>query len=183
MRRKRHLRFALGDGVAREAVAEVGESEFQALGDGAGVGDGLGQIGEEARHFGGRFDVALGVALQQPAGFGEGDVVADAGEDVEQFALRGRGVGDAVGGDQRDAEAARAIDGGLVVGLLFALVVALEFGVEMARGRRFRAGAGSGWRVMQRRPRENSAISSRVAAPSPFLARSFMRVTRRQRFW
>ena len=47
----------------------------------------------------GGLEMALGVALQQAAGVGERDVIADAGEDVEQFALRGRGVGDAVGGD------------------------------------------------------------------------------------
>jgi hypothetical protein len=57
---------------------------------------------------------------------------------------------------------ARALDGSLVVGLFFALVVALELGVEMLAA---------------------EDIEQRVAAPSPFLARSFMRVTRRQRFW
>ena len=89
----------------------------------------------------GGFHVALGVALQQAAGGGQRHLVADAGEDVEQFALRGDGVGRAVGGDQRDAEAARAVDDGLIARLLFAMVVALEFGVEMVRGRRYRAGA------------------------------------------
>ncbi len=43
----------------------------------------------------------------------------------------GRGVGGAVGGDQRDAETAGAFDDGLVARLLFAMVVALQFGVEV----------------------------------------------------
>ncbi len=128
---ERHLRFAIGDGVAREAIAQVGESEFEALGDDAGVVDGFRQIGEKARHFGGRFDVALGVTFQQPAGIGEGDVIADAGENVEEFALLASGVGRAVGGDERDGEVARAVDGGLIVGLFFALVVALNLGIKM----------------------------------------------------
>jgi len=126
-----HLRLALRHGVAREAIAQVGEGEFEAFGNGAGVVDGLGQIGEQARHFSGRFDVALRVTFQQSAGIGEGDVIAHAGEDVKQFALLGSGVGRAVGGDERDAEVARAVDRGLIVGLFFALVVALQLGVKM----------------------------------------------------
>ena len=51
---ERHLRFAVGHGIAREFVAEVGQRELQARGDFARVGDGFGQIGEEARHLGGR---------------------------------------------------------------------------------------------------------------------------------
>jgi hypothetical protein len=90
----------------------------------------LGQVGEQARHFGGRFDVALGIAFQQAAGFGERHVVADAGEDVEQLALGGRGIGGTVGGDQRDAQPARAFDDGLVGRFFFALV-ALDFGVHV----------------------------------------------------
>ena len=123
--------MALGDGVARKFVAQVGEAELQPRGDFEGVGEGLGQVGKEALHFGGGFDVALGVALEQPSGFGQGDVVADAGEDVEQLALRRGGVGGAVGGHQRDAERAGAFGDGLIVGLFIAVVVALEFGVEV----------------------------------------------------
>jgi hypothetical protein len=49
-----------------------------------------GQVGEDARHLGGRFHVALAVARSERASRGrERDVVADAGEDVEQLALRG----------------------------------------------------------------------------------------------
>jgi hypothetical protein len=35
-----------------------------------------------------------------------------------------------VGGDERDAEAARALDGGLVMRLFLTIVMALEFGAE-----------------------------------------------------
>ena len=58
----------LGHGIARELVAQVGQREIEARGDLARVGDGFGQIGEEPRHLRGRFDVALGIALQQAAG-------------------------------------------------------------------------------------------------------------------
>ena len=47
--------FAFRDRVAREFVAQVVEREFQARGKFHGVGDGLGQVGEEPRHFCGDF--------------------------------------------------------------------------------------------------------------------------------
>ena len=125
-----HLGLAFGDGVAGELVAEVGQREIQTRGDFARVGNGFGEVGEKPRHFGGRFDVALAVAFQQAAGGGQRDFMADAGEDVQQFALRGDGVGGIVGGDQWDAEAARALDYRLVVRLFLAVVMALQFGAE-----------------------------------------------------
>ncbi len=75
--------------------------------------------------------MALGVALEQAAGIGELDMIADAGEDVEKFTLLGNSIGGAVGGDERDAEVSRTVDGGLIVGLLVTLVVALQFGIEV----------------------------------------------------
>ncbi len=115
--------------VFGELVAEVGEGEVEAVGDGAGVGDGFGEVGEELRHFGGGFEMALGVAREQAAGFGERGLVFEAGEDVEDFAARFGGVGDAVGGDERKVERAGEIDGGLVAGFFGAIVMALEFDV------------------------------------------------------
>ena len=125
-----HLRLAFGDRVARELVAEVGQREIQTRGDFARIGNGFGKIREQPRHLGGRLDVALTVALQQPAGGGQRDFVADTGEDVQQFALRGDSVGGIVGGDDGDAEAARALNDRLVLRLFLAVVMALQFGAE-----------------------------------------------------
>ena len=143
-----HHGLAFGDGIARELVAEVGEGEVEARCDLGGVGDGVGNVGEERGHFGGRFDAAFGVLLEQSAGFGERGLIADAGEDVEQFALRGRDVRRLVGGDQGNAEAAGALHDGLVFGLFFTAVVALDDRHRHCLCRRHRAdahwGCGSG---------------------------------------
>ena len=64
-----------GSGVARELVAEVVEREFESDEMSTGVGDGFGQVGEEAGHFARGFEVALGVAGEQAAGFGERGLV------------------------------------------------------------------------------------------------------------
>jgi hypothetical protein len=60
-------------------------------------------------------------------------VVADAGEHVEQLALVGRGVADAVGGQQRQTQGARNAHGSLIAMLLVAVVVALQFDIHIAR--------------------------------------------------
>ena len=125
-----HLRLTFGDGVSRELVSEVGQRKIQTLGDFVRVGDGLGEIREKPRHFGVRLDVALAVAFQQTASGGQRDFVADAGEDVQQFALRRDGIGGIVGGDERDAETAGALDYLLVVRLFLAVVMALQFGAK-----------------------------------------------------
>ena len=54
------------------------------------------------------------------------------GEDIEHFALGLRGVADAVGRDQREAERAGKFDGGLIARFLFAVVVALQFDEDVA---------------------------------------------------
>ncbi len=61
------------------------------------IGDGFGQIGEEPGHLRGRFQVALGIAREKVAGGGQRAVMADAGEHVEDFALRRLGVAHAIG--------------------------------------------------------------------------------------
>jgi len=74
---------------------------------------------------------------------------------------------------------AGVIDGGLVVGLLFALKVALEFGVETLRAEDIEQSlAGMAGDAKQSAGKLGDLFD--VAAPSPFLARSFMRVTRRK---
>ena len=56
-----------------------------------------------------------------------GGFVADAGEDVERFARFGRGMADAIGGEERQAVTPREIDESLVARFFGAIVVALEF--------------------------------------------------------
>ena len=73
-----------------------------------GVGDRFGKVGEELRHFGGSFEMALGVAGEQASGFGERRFVMEAGEDIEDFALEFCGVADSVGGDEGQVEGTRA---------------------------------------------------------------------------
>ena len=122
--------LARGHGIARELVAQVGERELQARRERFGVGDGFGEVGEKLGHLGGGLQAALGVARQQAPGGGQGAVVVEAGEDVENFAAIRGGVGDAVGGQERQAEGARQRDRGLVPGLLAAVEVALQFDVH-----------------------------------------------------
>ena len=118
-------------------IAEIGERELQAIGKRAGVGDGFGQVGKEPRHFLRAFQMPLGVDGEQAAGFVNGGLVADAGEDVERFAGFGRGVADAVGGDERQAVMAREIDERLVERFFGAIVVALEFDEDVLCAEQF----------------------------------------------
>ena len=136
--------FARRHGVAGELIAEIGESELQAIGERARVGDGFRQVGEEPRHFLRAFQMALGVDGEQPAGFMNGGLVADAGENVERFAGFGRGVAHAVGGEERQAVMAGEIDESLVERFFGAIVVALEFDEDVLCAEQFEeAGVGT----------------------------------------
>ena len=200
---KRGDGLARGQRIVRKLIAEIGKREAEARRNDFGVGDGFRDIGEKLRHFGRALEVAFGVAREQTAGFGERGFVMQAGEDIEHFALRSGGVADAVGGDQRQFETAREIDRGLIARFFFAIEMALEFDIDVARsegageaGQRFgafpffsaRASGPSSPPVRQSRPSANSVKSSKVAAGSwpgfGFFvpARSFMRVIRRLRF-
>ena len=116
----------------RKFVAQIGQREFEARRNFESAADGLRQIGEQAPHFLGRLDVALGIAFQQPARRAKRHLVAHAGENVEQFAPIRRGVGHTIGRNQRDAEPPRALDRRPIAGLLLAVVMALDLGVEVA---------------------------------------------------
>ena len=126
------LGFALRHGVARKFVAQIGQREFEARRNFERAADGLRQVREQARHFGGRLDVALRIAFEQPAGLRKRRFVADAGEHVEQFALRGSRVGHSVSGHQRNAEPPRAFDNHPVARFFLAVVMALDLGVDVA---------------------------------------------------
>ena len=123
--------FAFGHGIARKFVAEIVEREFEARRKFERVGDGFGQVGEELLHFLRGFQVAFGVAGEQASGGGERAVMANRGEGITQFAGLGGGVADAVGGEQREIERARDVDGGVVAGFFFALEMALQFDVDI----------------------------------------------------
>ncbi len=75
--------------------------------------------------------MALGVARQQAAGFGQRGLVMQAGEDVQHLALHTGGVADAVGGDQRKLHAAREFHGGLIARFFVAVEMALQFDVNV----------------------------------------------------
>jgi len=64
-------------------------------------------------------------------------MMAQAGEDIEDFALRGNGVRDAVGGEQGKMQIAREFDGNLVAALFFDGKVALEFDINIVAAEEF----------------------------------------------
>ena len=133
------------NGIPGELIAEVGESELEAIGKFAGVGDGFGKVGEDARHLPGVFQVALGVDGEQAAGFVDLYFIADAGEDVECFAGFGSSVTHAVGGDEREvAMAAREIEQGLVVRFFVAVEMPLQFHVYVLCAEQIQDGSPAG---------------------------------------
>jgi hypothetical protein len=100
--------------------------EGEALGELLGVGDGFGEVAEEGFHFSGAAKIAVVVLSEQAAGVVEVDVMADRGEEVEDFAVVRLGVADAVSGDDGELEGAREAECGLVAGFLIAELVTLE---------------------------------------------------------
>ena len=89
-----------------ELVAQVGQRECAPLRDGAGVPHRVGQVAELRGHFGGRTDVALGIAAQRPPGAVQRRLEPDAGERVVERFQPGHGVADSSSGYH--AQAARA---------------------------------------------------------------------------
>jgi hypothetical protein len=79
----------------------------------------------------------------------EVDVMADGGEEVEDFAVVGFGVADAVGGDDGELERAGEAERGLIASFLIAELVALELDVDVVAavkvGEVFEEGTGCGF--------------------------------------
>ena len=75
--------------------------------------------------------MALGVAREQAARRHQRAMVADGGEHVAELAVVGGGVTDAIGGEQRKMKVAGDFDGDAVARLFFAMIVALEFDVNI----------------------------------------------------
>jgi hypothetical protein len=93
--------------------------------------------------------MAVGVEGEETAGVVDVDVVADGGEEVEDFSVARFGVADAVGGYYGELKRAREMEGGLVAGFFVALVVALKFDVDVVGAveadELFEEGAGGGF--------------------------------------
>ena len=123
--------WLFGSGIDGEFVAEIFKRELQARSELGGVGDGFRQIRKKRGHLQRRFQVAFAVAGEQAPGIGEHAVMAQAGEDIEDFALRGQRVANAIGGEQWKMQTAREFDGNLVAAFFFDGEVALQFDVNI----------------------------------------------------
>jgi hypothetical protein len=92
--------------------------------------------------------MAVGIDGEEAAGVVEVDVMADGGEDVEDFAVLRIGVADAIGGENRKVEGAGKAQGGLVAEFLVGKLVALELDVYIVAavegGELFEEGAAGG---------------------------------------
>ena len=97
-------RVALWRGeIGQAAVAEV-QADLAALGDGHGVGNGVGAAGEEAGHLVRGFEIVLAVGAQQLSRLVQGCEMLDRDQDILQAMLPAPGVMHVVGGDQRQVE-------------------------------------------------------------------------------
>ena len=120
-------------------------------------------------------------------------MLTDGGEHVEERPLVGRGKAHAAGRDQRHTERIGQAHQRVVVVLLIAAQVPLQFDIDIAATEERRPGdraarprrnvRPAAVTVLPARPAlsVNPSKSSSVSAPSPFGARSFMRVIRRHR--
>jgi len=145
------LGLAVGHGEGREHVAEIGEREGAALGDGARRAHGGRHVAEEGAQVAGRLEPALGVHGEPPPDLVDGRVVARAGEHVVQHAPVRRGVADVVRRDEPPRPRSRP---------------ARRWRARRAPRRR-RGGAGArGRRRRARRPRRARARSGRARGPA-----------------
>ena len=67
-------------------------------------------LAKQPRHLGGRLEIALGIGGEPPAGLVDGQMLADAGEHVLQFAPVGVVIEHVVDGDQRHAGLRARVD-------------------------------------------------------------------------
>ena len=116
--------------VLRKAIAQVGHRELQAIGQREGTRERLRLVREQHRHLLARFEIALGIRRQSTTGARQIGVVMDAGEHVEQRTFGRRGEPRSVGGEHRDTKRLGHGDERLVIRLLIAPEVALQFDVR-----------------------------------------------------
>ena len=97
--------LAVGESLGRIAVADLGQGEGAAPRHLVRALDERRLVGEQPCHRLRRLEIVLGIGLDQPAGGGEGDAVADAGEDILKIAACRCVVEHLGGGDQGEAGA------------------------------------------------------------------------------
>ena len=126
---ERRLGLARGYRVAREAIAQVGHPELQAIRQVERGVNGLGPVREQARHLRRGLQVALGIRRQAPAGAMERQVFANRRQHVEQRPFLRRGKAHAAGGHQRHAKRLGQAHQRVVVVFLVAVQMPLQFHV------------------------------------------------------
>ena len=94
-------------GIARAGLVRIFgvlqflERETAAVEKDIGLPDGVGIFAEQARHLGRRLQMPLGIGFQEAAGRIDGQVLADAGDDVLQRPRFGGVIEHVVDGDER----------------------------------------------------------------------------------
>ena len=183
-----------GTGYVGKAIAEVGHRELQPIGQLGGPLDRAGHIGEQRRHVRRRLEIPLGVRRQAPPRVREIGVVVNAREHVEQRTVVRRREPDAAGRQDGHAKGRRQIDEPLVVRVFVAPEMPLHLDVHLAAAEHpdqaVEQAADAVPIPVERRAADQRhqpadvepSSSSSVSAPSPFGARSFIRVIRRHRF-
>ena len=114
--------LAILQGFRRIVVLEVAEIEGDPGEEALGFGDGLGMLAEEARHLAGQLDVTLGVLFESAAGGRDGQVLADAGDDVLERTAAGLVIEHVVDRKHGDADTAGEIGETVETGAVVAIV-------------------------------------------------------------
>ena len=125
-------RFVRRQRIIGKAIAHVAELEIASFGDRARGGDGAGQIAKQRGHLGRRFQMALAVDPQRAAGFLERGLEPDAGQHVEQPAIRAA-VAYVVGRDNRDSRRVGQRCELAIEALLAGVEMTLQIDVEIFR--------------------------------------------------
>ena len=112
-------RAPIGHRLPRIFVAQLVEAEVKRIRELPRRGDRMRPAREQPHHLRRRFQMPLGVGVQQIAGVGDGRLLADAGDDVLQRPAVGRVIMDVVGGEDRAAvglrDAVQPLDPRIVV--------------------------------------------------------------------
>ena len=97
----------LGDALPGIFVTQLVEAEVQGVGERARRGNRVRPAREQPRHLGRRFQMPLGIGVEEIARGRDRDLLADAGDDVLQRAAVGGVIMDVIGGEDRAALATR----------------------------------------------------------------------------
>src|SRR5205807_186136 len=115
----------------REFVSEMFKSELQSIRECARVRYSFGQIGKKLLHFGRGSNKTFRVNREQASGILQLPVMANAGEDVEDFAIRCRRVGDAIRCQNGKTQRACNRYCRLIASFLAAIKVPLQFDINI----------------------------------------------------